>query len=208
MPGIPEPLAGVTTLAVRFAWTGDAVQGPALIEPIATAAPVIFGGLGVMPGAALGMIHSDPVDPMPVHDEGILLDALTPEALDALLAVSGPESDCPQVVVELRLLGGRFTSRVDSAVSHRAAPFSLLSIGIASPPVVEATLASAAAIMESVAAVTSGRSLVNFGASLGSTHITRSYDPDALQRLARIASANDPRGVLPEARALVAAAGV
>ncbi len=55
-----------------------------------------------MPYAAIGAAHADPVDPMPVHEGHALLHELTPEAVEALLAVAGPTSGSLQVIVELR----------------------------------------------------------------------------------------------------------
>jgi FAD/FMN-containing dehydrogenase len=38
LPGVPPPLAGRTTVAVRFVWTGDAAEGERLLEPVRSAA--------------------------------------------------------------------------------------------------------------------------------------------------------------------------
>ncbi|WP_242425032.1 FAD-binding oxidoreductase, partial [Frankia sp. EI5c] len=73
MPAVPPPLAGRCTVAIRFAWIGDPAEGERVAGPMAAVAPVIFGGLEVLPFGALGMIHADPVDPMPVHERSVLL---------------------------------------------------------------------------------------------------------------------------------------
>ena len=41
-PVSPPPLAGRMTLAIRFAWTGDAEEGRALLDQIRAVAPVIL----------------------------------------------------------------------------------------------------------------------------------------------------------------------
>lgn len=61
----------------------------------------------MLPFAAIGALHADPVDPMPVHEATDLLSELTAEAVEALVAVAGAASGAPQVVVELRQLDTR-----------------------------------------------------------------------------------------------------
>ena len=155
MPGVPEPLAGQVTVAVRFAWVGDPDAGRAALAPLLAEATPVLGGVDVMPYAAVGMIHNDPVDPMPTHEGATLLRDLPAEAVDTLLALAGPQAPSPQVIVELRHLGGAIARRPEhaSAFSYRDAAYSLMTIGIAAPPVVAATAADAAAALRRHAAV-------------------------------------------------------
>jgi hypothetical protein len=209
-PGIPAPLAGRCTLAVRFAWVGDPEDGARAFAPMAAVAAPVLGGVGVMPYAAIGGVHADPVDPMPTVESTELLSALPAGAVDALLAVAGPDVPCPHVVVELRLLGGalaRFPQH-PGAVPHRGAAFSLLAIGIAVPPLREATAAGAAAISAAVGPWCTGGALPNFGGALTAVSAARAYDARTLQRLASLADSYDPQRVLAGARAVrTAAAG-
>jgi FAD/FMN-containing dehydrogenase len=191
LPGVPEPLAGKYTVAVRFA---SPVACPELLEPIRAAATPILDTVGMMPAAAIGTIHADPVDPMPVHERSGLLDALTPDAVDALLAVAGPQSGSPQVMVELRLLGGalRREPAAKSAYCHRDAGLSLLVIGVpADPRVVPHT----ARTMDAMAPFLTGRELPNFGASVDPGRNARVYDEDTRTWLAALAEQHDPKGV-------------
>ena len=85
------------------------------------------------PYTAIDSVHADPVDPMPVVDPAILLDDFTEETAERLLAIAGPGSGSPQVLVEVRQLGGAYAREAayPNAFSHRAARFSLLAVGIA-----------------------------------------------------------------------------
>ncbi|KPM52761.1 FAD-linked oxidase [Frankia sp. R43] len=210
MPAVPPPLAGRCTVAVRFAWVGDPAEGARVAEAISGVAPVIFGGLDVLPFNALGMIHSDPVDPMPTHERGVLLRELPEQAVQTLLAVAGPQAECPQVIVELRLLGGAFARppREPSAVCHRDAAYSLLTIGIAAPPIIEATAGHAAAVIAAVAPWSHGGSTPNFGASSDPAIVARQYDPATLARLATLTASYDPHARMVASHAVRAAAGL
>jgi FAD/FMN-containing dehydrogenase len=194
MPGVPEPLAGRPTIAVRFVWTGEPEQGDALLAPIRAAGTPVLDGVGVMPYAALGSVHADPVDPMPVHEVSDLLRELPREALDALLAVAGPQAESPQVIVELRQLGGAVARapRVPSAVSHRDAGFTLNVIGALAPQIAAIVPVHAEAIRTALGPWATGGAFPNFAASTSPERVSRSYDEPTLARLTAAAQQYDP----------------
>ena len=99
-PGVPAPLAGRTTLSIRFAWVGAKADGEDVLAPIRALATPLIDAVGPMPYAALGAIHSDPVDPMPVHEEHGLLAETPSSCVDEFLAHVGAESESPQIIVE------------------------------------------------------------------------------------------------------------
>ncbi len=197
IPGVPEPLAGRPTLAVRFVWTGDPAEGERVIAGIREVATPVIDAVQVMPFTAIGTVHSDPVDPMPSYDEGDLLTALPPAAVDALLAVAGPSTDSPQTIVELRQLGGAVARgpRVPGAVDHRDAAFTLTAIGVPVPPVAEALVTHARSIRAALAPWATGNILPNFSAAAGPARVARSYRPETLARLIRVADRYDPQAL-------------
>lgn len=201
MPGVPEPLAGKLTVSVRFAYVGDAGRGANLLAPMRAIATPIVDMVGPMPYAALARIHSDPTEPMPAHEEATLLAELPPAALDVILSAAGPGADNPQIVVELRHLGGALSApRPDSLVSLDDVAYSLLAIGIAAgPDATSAVAAHGAALMAAVAPWATGRLLPNFGASSAPDRFERSYDASSYARLARIAADHDPGRVFARA---------
>jgi FAD/FMN-containing dehydrogenase len=197
LPHVPAPLAGAFTVAVRFVWTGGVQDGAAAFEAIRSVAPPLLDGVGVMPYTGIGGVHSDPVDPMPAYETAALLSALPAEAVDALLAVAGPQAGSPQVVVEVRQLGGALARPpvLDSALCHRDAAYTLLTIGVPAPPVRDALVAHGAAVLDAMAAVVTGGTLPNWTRATAS-EFASGYDPATLARLISIVDRYDPAGVV------------
>ncbi|GAB2570564.1 FAD-linked oxidase [Paractinoplanes abujensis] len=198
MPGVPEPLAGRFTVAVRFAWTESAESGAAVLAPMRAAATPIIDLVQTIPYAAIGMVHADPTEPMPVIEETDLLASFPAEAADALLATAGPDARSPQVMVELRQLGGALAEpgEHESALCHRDAAFSLILIGVPVPPIAEAIVPHAAAVRAALDPWLTGGALPNLSSGTGAERIARSYDPATLARLVEIAGRFDPANVL------------
>jgi hypothetical protein len=84
-----------------------------------------------------------------VHESHSLLKEFTAEAVEALLAVAGPDAGSMQVIVELRLLGGALgrPARHRSAFCHRGAAFTVTTIGALMPPIAEAIPAHGRAVI-------------------------------------------------------------
>jgi hypothetical protein len=207
LPTVPAPIAGKQTVAVRFAWTGDAADGERAFAPMTTTATPVFGGVGVMPFAAVGMIHSDPVDPMPSHEEFTLLRSLPDDAVDALLAVAGAGAPSRQIITELRLLGGALGdgSAQESAVGRIDAAYTLLTVGIAAGPAAGLSVDDGHSIHGALAPWATGRQLPNFAPADDAEHIHRLYDEATLAKLSGLVAAFDPRGVISAGRPLRAA---
>lgn len=92
------------------------------------------------------MIHNDPVDPMPTYEASTLVQSLPAAAIDTIVGLAGPDAQCPHIGGAIaREQGGA------SAVSHRDAAYSLLTIGIAAPPVVDVTRGHTAAALDALA---------------------------------------------------------
>jgi FAD/FMN-containing dehydrogenase len=208
MPGVPEPLAGQVTLAVRFAYVGDPAEGERLVAPVLEAAPVLLGGMGVMPAAAVGAIHADPVDPMPTLESALLLTGLPDEAVDTLLGLAGHLAECPQLIVEVRQLGGAIAREPEhsSAFAHRDAGYALLLIGLGVPPLLEALHGHAAAVTAAMAPWSDGHCLPNFEASSAPAVMARKYPSQVLARLASLAETYGPQHVIAGADPVRAAA--
>lgn len=131
LPGIPEPLAGRFTVAVRYAAVGDFDEAERRLAPMRAVATPVLDTVAVMPYAAIGAVHADPVDPMPCYEHHTLLRELTAETVDVLLGAAGPDSGSVQTIVEVRMLGGAFAreGRHRSAFCHRDAAFTVATIG-------------------------------------------------------------------------------
>jgi FAD/FMN-containing dehydrogenase len=197
-PGVPEPLAGRMTVAVRYAAVGDFAEAERLLAPIRGVATPLMDTVGVLPYAAIGMVHADPVDPMPVNEGQALLSELPVDAIEALLAVAGPGSGSPQTIVELRHLGGALARPAQhrSAFCHRDAAFSLAVIGALVPEIADVTIQHAAAVTQALAPWATGGQMPNFAPSYDPGRPSRVYTEDTRYWLAALADRYDPDRVL------------
>lgn len=195
LPDVPPPLAGRFTIAVRYAAVGDFAEAERRLAPLRGVAVPLLDGVGVLPYAAIGAVHADPPHPMPVHENHTLLRELPAEALDALLAVAGLDSGSPQVIVELRMLGGALARapRHPSAFCHRDAAFALTTIGVPDP--VGAVVAHAGTVIDAMAPWATGGQFPNFAPAADPARLARCYDEDTLGRLAALAERHDAAGV-------------
>ena len=199
MPDVPPPLAGRMTLGVRFVWTGDPAEGERLLDEIRAVAPVVLDDAMLRPYTEIDHVHADPVDPMPVTDPAILLREFPAEAAQRLLAVAGPGSGSPQVMVEVRHLGGAYARapRYADCFDHRDARFSVLAVGVAAGPEATAVaLTHADALFAALADWDTGGVWPNFGIPHDAASARRSYSPETLARLAEVVATYDPQGVL------------
>jgi len=194
MPGVPPELANRMSLGVRFAWTGEAEEGRRLLNEIRAVAPVILDDASLRPYTEIDHVHADPVDPMPVTDPAILLDAFPEEAAQRLLEVAGPGSGSPQFLVELRHLGGAYAREGahPNAFCHRAAKYSLLAVGLPETGSAE----HAERIFAALGEWDTGGIWPNFGPAHDERTARRAYDPQTLARLTAVVETYDPDGVL------------
>ena len=109
---IPAPLRGQSFVMVEMAYLGDEAAGSELLAPLRALHPVMDTFAMVAPADLLAL-HMDPPGPVPGVGDGALLDVMPAEAIDALAAVSGP--DTPLLSVELRHLGGALARRAEGS---------------------------------------------------------------------------------------------
>lgn len=198
LPGVPEPLAGRLTIAVRYAALDDFAEAATLLEPIRAAGTPVLDTVDVLPYAAIGSVHADPVDPMPVYEEQTLLRELTSEVVDILLAAAGPGSASVQTIVEVRMLGGVFARQAEhsSAFCHRNAAYAVTTIGVLAEPAAELVPAQARALGRALAPWSTGGLMPNFAPSADPARAARVYDDDTRHWLGALADHYDPDGVL------------
>ena len=193
MEGVPPMLAGRLTLSVRFVWTGSAEEGERWFAAMRAAAPVILDDVAEKPYAAIDSVHTDPLDPTPAFEAADVLTDFPAEAAEALLALTGPGVASPQILVEVRQLGGAYARPGEhpSAFASRAAAYSLLLVGISEIPGVED---HSAAVLEAMAPWVGGHRLPNF--TFTPEEYVEAYDEVTLARLRRARRTYDPDGVL------------
>lgn len=200
LPFIPEILAGKTTVTVRFVWTGDPAEGEELIRAIRSVAAPIIDTVGTMPYAAIGSVHDDGEDPLPLHEATLLLDEFGPDTAGAFLDVIGATAQSTLVMAEVRQLGGRVRTGDDCAFAHRDAAFNLFAGGIMIPEIAEAVVGDANRLTAALAPWAQPVSLPNFTTSSGTVWAERVFTPAVARRLRELSLRYDPDGVLLAAR--------
>src|SRR5205823_13783029 len=87
-PFIPEPIRGRDLVVVEAAYLGDEQRAADLLRPLSELQPEL-DTFATIPAAGLARLHQDPEGPTPGIGDGGLFDSLTPETIDAFLAVTG-----------------------------------------------------------------------------------------------------------------------
>jgi FAD/FMN-containing dehydrogenase len=105
VPAVPEPLRGRAFAMVEAAYLGDAGTGAALIEPLRRLGPE-RDTFTTIPAPALQQLNMDPDQPIPDQGDGAFLADFPAAAIDALVALAGPDADTALASIEIRHLGG------------------------------------------------------------------------------------------------------
>ncbi|MFI7604286.1 FAD-binding oxidoreductase [Micromonospora sp. NPDC049366] len=199
VPEVPEPLRGRMVVHVRISYVGSAEEGERLVAPLRAIAPVLIDSVAEMPYTAVGAIHADPPNPIPVVDRSGLLREFTPELVDAIVAQAGPGAGSPLAIVELRRLGGALDRRPPSgnAMDLQGATFSVYAVGIGGPDEAEAIQAHLARVFQAIAPWSTGRKFVNFltASDVSPEAVAEAYLPETYQRLVAIKGSYDPTNI-------------
>lgn len=200
-PELPSPLRGQTVAHLRYCQV-DAPLEPAdadrLLAPMRDVAPALLDTITKIPYSAIDAVHMDPDQPLPFCQRGLLLRNLDDEAVDALLAVAGPDIRAPLVVCEIRQLGGALRRRPvgGNAVGGRDAAYSLSAIGLVTPQTIASAPAAVDAVLTAAAPWANGHTLLNLHGSLGNdTDRARPWDAATYQRLQQLIARYDPQRV-------------
>ncbi len=191
-PEIPEPLRGQSFVVVEAAFIGGEEDGAALLQPLRELDPVM-DTFAMIPAEDLRHLHMDPPGPVPGVGDGMNLVDLTPEAVNALVAVAGPGSGSPLVSVELRQLGGAVAqeSPAHGAVGAIDAGFALYAVGMAADAeMTQLVEARVDALQAALGPWTAARGYFNFADSPAEGE--GFYPPDTYRGLQWVKAAYDP----------------
>jgi FAD/FMN-containing dehydrogenase len=193
LPEIPEPLRGTFTVHLRVGYLGSDEDGARLLAPMREVAPPMMDLVARMPYAELDRIHMDPEHPVPFEEAGMVLRELGPDTIAAVLEQAGPDSRCPLLLVEMRLMGGALARERDDAVGGRDAAYTLFGVGALMPPVAEAVPGAIADLMAAGAPWSTGGSMVNFHGVPGDAgDRARPWPAQTFERLQRARATYDP----------------
>jgi len=191
-------LRGKSLVAVRGCYCGELDDGKSLIEKARAAlGPAAVDTFAVMPAAGPAAISLDPVDPLGAMSHSELLAALSPDVIDALVDLAGPESGSPLVMLEIRRLGGALPGPATALtpMAHTEAGFSLNAIGVTPTPERAAAVGvHLDRIQQRIGALATGDTCVNFLDLEGATEkrVRAAYSTADWQRLVRLKERYDP----------------
>ncbi len=134
-PEVPEPLRGRSFTVLETIYIGDEAEGAKLIAPLRELGPEI-DTVGMVPASALSHLHMDPEHPVPGKGDGMLLQSLPAEAIDAMVDATTGESGTALISTEVRHLGGAIARPAPDhgALTSIDAPYIMFSVGAAPTP--------------------------------------------------------------------------
>lgn len=202
LDGLPEPLRGKTILHVRFVYTGpeDAdddqrrLKGQEFVAPLRAVAERVIDTVDIMSTAVTGTVHQDPPDPMPVWEQGALLNSIDHDFIDKLYAHVGPEVDVPLNAVEVRHIGGALKQDRGGAVGGRSAEYTVVLIGRPDASLFEETLPQLGAAVESdIQQWYCAETNYNFaGCPKTAEDFARNWPAETFERLVKVQDHYDP----------------
>jgi hypothetical protein len=194
LPAVPAPLRGRYVAHVRIAYSGEPAAGEQLVVPLRAVGPRLIDALEEMPYAESGSIYNEPTAPEAYYGDNAMLRAFDASAVQAVLALAGPDAPVP-CIVQLRHLGGALARPpvVANAVGHRDARYLLHILS----PLGESDSSAARPVHQRLFAAlapwTIGRSLnFIFDENPTTDQIRTAYDPDDYQRLTERKAIYDP----------------
>ena len=191
---IPEIVRGKSFTVVEAAFLGGEEEGRELMAPLRDLGPEM-DTFALVPPAGLSELHMDPVDPVPYMSGHALVGDLPAEAIEELVAATGPGSGSPLLSVEVRHCGGALAREAPGGGALAALPGSYMTFGVGAVmapemvPPLEATLGRL------------GEVFAPYDAGRYSSFTEESYDvatmfsPPALERLRAVRAQFDPDGI-------------
>lgn len=197
---VPEPLRNQFVVHLRYACTAEEEEAARLLSPMRAVSHPVMDTVGPMSCRDVDAIHMDPPVPLPYLDAGRLLEDMGEATVEALLAQAGPDTDCPLLLIEIRLLGGalgRAPEGPADLVAGRQGAYLLNLVGLAVPPTVEEILQAITGLLEALDGHVSEKTLVNFqgvlGGEPGSAH---AWTDEGHTRLVAAKAHYDPENLL------------
>jgi FAD/FMN-containing dehydrogenase len=195
LPDIPEHVRGRSFVVVETIFLGSEEDGKALLAPLRALGPEM-DTVATIPVEKLSHLHMDPEHPVPGAGDGMLLEGLTGEAVDTIVAAAGgPES--PLLSVEVRHLGGALARRSHEhgALASIDAEFAVFAVGIAATPELKAAVELHVELVQAALEPwDAGRTYMNFAEKR--TDGSRLFPELTLRRLMAIKSTYDPTDLI------------
>lgn len=211
VPFVPEFLQGRSMVIVAAAMPNEEAAAE-WVQPMRELGPE-FDMMGPLPYTESARVYNDPVDPLPVHGRGVLLKEMDEAMIDAMMGSIGDLAQSPNLMIQVRHLGGAISSVDESASAvgdRRRAKYLLYMLGVPmphNPP--EAIVGHAEGVIAALAPWTLSRGPLNF---LGEGNVTASalrevFGEDGYRRLETVKRTFDPRNLFRHAGIGICMAG-
>jgi hypothetical protein len=177
---------------VEAAYLGDADTGAALIQPLRQLGPEL-DTFATIPAAALAQLHMDPAQPVPFQGDGAFLADAPAAAIDAVVALTGPDADTSLASIEIRHLGGALArpARDAGAQPQIDAKYVMFTGGFTPTPEAGDTVrAQAQAVKDALAAWHAPYDYYNFAETPAGADAVLA--PASYRRLEKIKATYDP----------------
>lgn len=164
IPDIPEPLRGGSFVVVEATSLLDESATDELLAPLRELGPAM-DTFATIPVERLSSLHMDPEHPVPGVGDGMLLRGFPEEAVDAIVAAAGADSDSPLLSVEVRHLGGALGRMQPGhgALATIEARFAMFAVGISMTSELGAVMkAHIEVVQAALASWDAGRDYLNF----------------------------------------------
>jgi FAD/FMN-containing dehydrogenase len=191
-PSIPEPMRGGQFVVVDGAFAGPTAEAERVLAPLRALEPFMDGWAPCEP-AALSYVHMDPEEPMPAISDSFMLAELPDQAIAEFLALTGPGSDSPLMMAELRHLGGALARRREGQGARgpiEGQYLGFLGAAATSPQIVEAAQARGARVVAAMRRWSARTTYLNFVER--PTCASTLFEPEAYERLRAIRRTVDP----------------
>ncbi len=202
LPDIPEPLRGGSFVVLRGCYSGENPEdGEEMFRPAREGlGDPVMDTFGVMPIAAMDAISMDPVDPMGAVQHSEMLSDLSPEAVDALIEVAGPDSGSPLIMLEIRHLGGALACAPNllSPMGSGKAKYVMNGVGATfTPEMAEGVKSHLAHVTEATSEHLTGETYLNFMEldAAGEDRVRAAYPTGDWERLVALKDRHDPDNV-------------
>jgi FAD/FMN-containing dehydrogenase len=196
LPDVPEMLRGRQFVVIDGAVLGSDAYANEILAPLRALEPEI-DMFAAAPPLALSHLHMDPEHPVPGIGDHALLRDVTPELIDAIVAVAGHRSRSPLTVVELRHLGGAL-SRAEAGAGARGridAPYVYFAVGVPMTPELGAAIPAKLQQLRGVLApLKADGAYLNFAEE--PTDVSTAFEDDTFRALQAVKATYDPHNTI------------
>lgn len=205
VPFVPEFLHGRSLLIVTACSTLPQAESEALLQPIRSLPGAELDSFRWMPYTECATIYNDPVDPLPALGTGAMLTGFDANTIDAFLEAIGPIPQSPNLMIQVRHLGGACADGDVSATpigDRRHAQYLTYLLGVPmGPNTPEAIAAHGEACLRALQPWTLARGPLNFvgEANVCADQIRGVYDEAAFAKLVDIKRRVDPGNLFSRA---------